>query len=74
VKPGYSTFFMPELQLNLLFTRISVQKSRERHIKTPDSVEVDKRVLSVGDEYENWISKAIEINGFEDDPEDLEPL
>ncbi|MCY8282429.1 phage tail assembly chaperone, partial [Bacillus inaquosorum] len=40
--------------------------------KTPDPVEVAKRVLSVGGEYANWLNKAIEINGFEDDLEDLE--
>ncbi|MFE6441363.1 phage portal protein, partial [Bacillus subtilis] len=40
--------------------------------KTADPVEVAKRVLSVGGEYANWLNKAIEINGFEDDLEDLE--
>ncbi|WP_434736086.1 phage tail assembly chaperone, partial [Bacillus subtilis] len=40
--------------------------------KTADPVEVAKRVLSVGGEYANWLNKAIEINGFEDDFEDLE--
>lgn len=40
--------------------------------KTADPVEVAKRVLSVGGEYANWLNKAIEINGFEDELEDLE--
>ncbi|WP_410979132.1 phage tail assembly chaperone [Cobetia sp. SIMBA_158] len=31
-----------------------------------------KRVLSVGGEYANWLNKAIEVNGFEDEIEDLE--
>jgi len=36
--------------------------------KTPDPVEVAKRFLSVSGEYANWLNKAIEIIGFEDDP------
>ncbi|MGA3882152.1 phage tail assembly chaperone, partial [Bacillus pumilus] len=39
---------------------------------TQDPVEVAKSVLSVGGEYANWLNKAIEIKGFEDEIEDLE--
>lgn len=37
-----------------------------------DLVEVVKCVLFVGGEYVNWFNKVIEINGFEDELEDLE--
>lgn len=42
--------------------------------KTEDPVEVAKKVLNVAGEYSSWISKASEINGFDDTPEDLEEL
>ncbi|KIL80733.1 phage tail assembly chaperone [Bacillus badius] len=40
--------------------------------KTEDPVEVAKQVLHIGGEYANWVAKAVEINGFDDTPEDLE--
>ncbi|MCV0026937.1 MULTISPECIES: phage tail assembly chaperone [Bacillus] len=70
-----------ELDSQRFYARIAVEstvypnfKSKELReaYKTEDPVEVAKRVLSVGGEYANWLNKAIEINGFEDDPEDLE--
>lgn len=42
--------------------------------KTEDPVEVAKKMLHVPGEYANWIAKAAEINGFEDDVEDLEDV
>ncbi|MCY8351782.1 phage portal protein [Bacillus haynesii] len=70
-----------DLDTQRFYTRIAVEstvypdfrsKELREAYKTPDPVEVAKRVLSVGGEYANWLNKAIEINGFEDDPEDLE--
>ncbi|NWN81121.1 phage portal protein [Bacillus sp. (in: firmicutes)] len=70
-----------ELDSQRFYARIAVEstvypdfrsKELREAYKTPDPVEVAKRVLSVGGEYANWLNKAIEINGFEDDPEDLE--
>lgn len=70
-----------ELDSQRFYARIAVEttvypnfKSKELReaYKTEDPVEVAKRVLSVGGEYANWLNKAIEINGFEDDLEDLE--
>ncbi|MFS3940166.1 phage tail assembly chaperone [Bacillus subtilis] len=54
-----------------VYPNFKVQELREAY-KTEDPVEVAKRVLSVGGEYANWLNKAIEINGFDDDLEDLE--
>ncbi|MEN1969025.1 phage portal protein [Lentibacillus sp. N15] len=42
--------------------------------KTEDPVEIAKKVLHVAGEYANWIAKAAEINGFEDDLDDLEEI
>lgn len=42
--------------------------------KTEDPVEIARRVLHVAGEYANWIAKAAEVNGFEDDIEDLEEI
>ncbi|MSE04048.1 phage portal protein [Bacillus velezensis] len=70
-----------ELDSQRFYARIAVEstvypnfKSKELReaYKTEDPVEVAKRILSVGGEYANWLNKAIEINGFEDDLEDLE--
>ena len=70
-----------DLDTQRFYARIAVEstvypdfrsKELREAYKTPDPVEVAKRVLSVGGEYANWLNKAIEINGFEDDPEDLE--
>ncbi|MGG0775432.1 phage portal protein [Bacillus rugosus] len=54
-----------------VYPNFKAQELREAY-KTEDPVEVAKRVLSVGGEYANWLNKAIEINGFDDDLEDLE--
>ncbi|PAE14573.1 phage portal protein, partial [Virgibacillus sp. 7505] len=40
--------------------------------KSEDAVEVAKKVLSVGGEYNNFIAKAMEVNGFNDTIENLE--
>lgn len=40
--------------------------------KTEDAVEVAKKILSVGGEFNNFIAKAMEVNGFDDTIEDLE--
>jgi Phage XkdN-like tail assembly chaperone protein, TAC len=40
--------------------------------KTEDGVEVAKKVLSVGGEYNNFIAKTMEVNGFDDTIDDLE--
>lgn len=40
--------------------------------KEEDPVDIAKKVLNIAGEYANWIAKAAEINGFEDDLEDLE--
>ncbi|MBT2626084.1 phage tail assembly chaperone [Bacillus atrophaeus] len=70
-----------DLDSQRFYARIAVEstiypdfKSKELReaYKTEDPVEVAKRILSVGGEYANWLNKAIEINGFEDDLEDLE--
>ncbi|KKJ82417.1 hypothetical protein NG20_03615 [Bacillus subtilis] len=70
-----------DLDSQRFYARIAVEttvypnfKSKELReaYKTEDPVEVAKRVLSVGGEYANWLNKAIEINGFDDDLEDLE--
>lgn len=42
--------------------------------KTEDPVEVAKKMLHVPGEYSSWIAKAAEVNGFEDDVEDLEEI
>jgi hypothetical protein len=42
--------------------------------KTEDPVEVAKKMLHVPGEYSNWIAKAAEVNGFDDDVEDLEEI
>lgn len=72
---------MKDLDSQRFYARIAVEttvypnfKSKELReaYKTEDPVEVAKRILSVGGEYANWLNKAIEINGFEDDLEDLE--
>ena len=42
--------------------------------KNEDPVEIAKKVLHVAGEYANWIAKAAEINGFEDDLDDLEEI
>ncbi|MCY8247936.1 phage tail assembly chaperone, partial [Bacillus inaquosorum] len=54
-----------------VYPNFKAKELREAY-KTEDPVEVAKRVLSVGGEYANWLNKAIEINGFDDDLEDLE--
>ncbi|WP_348711967.1 phage tail assembly chaperone [Bacillus subtilis] len=54
-----------------VYPNFKAKELREAY-KTGDPVEVAKRVLSVGGEYANWLNKAIEINGFDDDLEDLE--
>ncbi|BBP90930.1 phage-like element PBSX protein XkdN [Bacillus safensis] len=70
-----------DLDSQRFFTYIAVEstiypdfKSKELReaYGTQDPVEVAKRVLSVGGEYANWLNKAIEVNGFEDEIEDLE--
>nr|BAA06946.1 ORF55 [Bacillus subtilis]BAA12410.1 YqbN [Bacillus subtilis] len=70
-----------ELDSQRFYARIAVEttvyptfkaKELREAYKTEDPVEVAKRVLSVGGEYANWLNKAIEINGFDDDLEDLE--
>lgn len=40
--------------------------------KTEDPVEIAKKVLHVPGEYGEWLSKASEVNGFDDSIEDLE--
>ncbi|TYS31758.1 phage tail assembly chaperone [Bacillus pumilus] len=70
-----------DLDSQRFYARIAVEstiypdfKSKELReaYSTQDPVEVAKRVLSVGGEYANWLNKAIEVNGFEDEIEDLE--
>jgi len=70
-----------DLDSQRFYARIAVEstiypdfKSKELReaYGTQDPVEVAKRVLSVGGEYANWLNKAIEVNGFEDEIEDLE--
>ncbi|ADV96275.1 MULTISPECIES: phage tail assembly chaperone [Bacillus] len=70
-----------DLDSQRFYARIAVEstvypdfrsKELREAYKTADPVEVAKRVLSVGGEYANWLNKAIEINGFEDELEDLE--
>ncbi|WP_307893976.1 phage tail assembly chaperone [Bacillus swezeyi] len=70
-----------DLDTQRFYARIAIEstiypdfrtKELREAYKTADPVEVAKRVLSVGGEYANWLNKAIEINGFEDDLEDLE--
>lgn len=45
-----------------------------RAYKTEDPIEVAKKVLNVAGEYSTWLSKASEVNGFDDTLEDLEEL
>ncbi|MGN9865923.1 phage tail assembly chaperone [Bacillus swezeyi] len=70
-----------DLDTQRFYARIAIESTiypdfRSKELReayqTADPVEVAKRVLSVGGEYANWLNKAIEINGFEDDLEDLE--
>ncbi|MBR3380857.1 MAG: phage portal protein [Bacillus sp. (in: Bacteria)] len=70
-----------DLDSQRFYARIAIESTiypdfRSKELReaysTQDPVEVAKRVLSVGGEYANWLNKAIEINGFEDEIEDLE--
>lgn len=72
-----------ELDNSRFMARISVESTvypdfraadMRKAYKTEDSVEIAKKVLHVAGEYANWIAKASEINGFDDDVEDLEEL
>lgn len=42
--------------------------------KLEDPIEIAKKVLNVAGEYSNWISKASQVNGFDDSVEDLEEI
>ncbi|KYG33893.1 phage tail assembly chaperone [Alkalihalobacillus trypoxylicola] len=42
--------------------------------KSPDPIDIAKTVLSVGGEYTNWINKAMEVNGFDEDLDELQEL
>jgi hypothetical protein len=49
-------------------------KSKEfrKAYKTEDPIEVAKKVLFIGGEYQRWLEKAQDVNGFNDD--DLEEV
>lgn len=67
-----SARFMARIAVeSTLYPDFKAQEMRKAY-KTEDPVEVAKQVLHVAGEYSNWIAKAAEINGFEDDLEDLE--
>lgn len=42
--------------------------------RTEDPVEVAKLVLHIPGEFANWVAKSAEINGFDDNLEDLEEI
>ncbi|TES56189.1 phage tail assembly chaperone [Halalkalibacterium halodurans] len=45
-----------------------------RVYKTEDPIEVAKKVLSIGGEFQRWIELTQEVNGFGDDEEVLEEI
>lgn len=67
-----SARFMARIAVeSTIYPDLKAEEMRKAY-KTQDPVEVAKQVLHVAGEYSNWISKAAEINGFDDDAEDLE--
>lgn len=40
--------------------------------KSEDPIEIAKKVLNIAGEYANWIAKASQVNGFDEDIEELE--
>ncbi|PAF18612.1 phage tail assembly chaperone [Terribacillus saccharophilus] len=70
-----------DLDTQRFYARIAVEttvypdfrsKELREAYKTEDPVEVAKKLLSVAGEYSNLITKAMEVNGFDDTLEDLE--
>ncbi|SFM29180.1 Phage XkdN-like tail assembly chaperone protein, TAC [Gracilibacillus orientalis] len=72
-----------ELDQARFMARIAVEstifpdfKSKElrQAYKTEDPIEVAKKVLNIAGEFSGWLSKASEVNGFDETPDDLEEL
>lgn len=70
-KVDYARFIAQVAVETTIYPDFRSEELRQAY-KTEDPIEVAKSVLHVGGEYANWISKASEINGFNDTLEDLE--
>ncbi len=70
-KVDYARFIAQVAVETTIYPDFRSEELRQAY-KTEDPIEVAKSVLHVGGEYTNWISKASEINGFDDTLEDLE--
>ncbi|HLR92405.1 MAG TPA: hypothetical protein VK048_05030 [Atopostipes sp.] len=56
-----------------IYPNFKDEKMRKAY-KSEDPIEIAKKVLNVVGEYTNWMSKASEVNGFEDSLDDLEEI
>jgi hypothetical protein len=46
-------------------------KEMRESYKSPDAVEVAKRVLSIGGEFSHWVNESLRINGFDESFDEL---